>query len=149
MQQEIDEFRNLKDERMIKRSFVFWLCGFLILLGIDQLSKWIAFSYNGILPFWLLDSLRLFKNDRFAFSLPIPVALMYVIYAAALIGIYKHLRTQYGSISTQEVFAWLFILAGGMGLILGRKAFQKSFEEGIKILEAVQEVYRCEEITVV
>jgi class I fructose-bisphosphate aldolase len=39
--------------------------------------------------------------------------------------------------------------AGGMGLILGRKAFQKSFEEGIKILEAVQEVYRCEEITVV
>jgi class I fructose-bisphosphate aldolase len=38
--------------------------------------------------------------------------------------------------------------AGGMGLILGRKAFQKPFEEGIKILNAVQDVYLCEEITV-
>jgi class I fructose-bisphosphate aldolase len=38
--------------------------------------------------------------------------------------------------------------AGGMGLILGRKAFQKSFAEGVKILNAVQDVYLCEEITI-
>lgn len=38
--------------------------------------------------------------------------------------------------------------AGGMGLILGRKAFQKSFAEGVKILHAVQDVYLCEEITI-
>jgi class I fructose-bisphosphate aldolase len=30
---------------------------------------------------------------------------------------------------------------GGMGLILGRKAFQKPFEEGVSILNAVQDVY--------
>lgn len=30
---------------------------------------------------------------------------------------------------------------GGMGLILGRKAFQKPFDEGISILNAVQDVY--------
>ncbi len=31
--------------------------------------------------------------------------------------------------------------AGGMGLISGRKAFQKPMEEGIKILHAIQDVY--------
>jgi fructose-bisphosphate aldolase, class I len=39
--------------------------------------------------------------------------------------------------------------AGGMGLIVGRKAFQKPFAEGVKILQAVQEVYLCKEIGVV
>lgn len=38
--------------------------------------------------------------------------------------------------------------AGGQGLILGRKAFQKPLEEGIKIINAVQDVYLTEEITV-
>lgn len=31
--------------------------------------------------------------------------------------------------------------AGGMGLISGRKAFQKPFEEGVRLLHAIQEVY--------
>ncbi len=38
--------------------------------------------------------------------------------------------------------------AGGSGLILGRKAFQKSFNEGIAIIEAVQSVYLDHTITV-
>jgi class I fructose-bisphosphate aldolase len=37
--------------------------------------------------------------------------------------------------------------SGGMGLILGRKAFKKPTPEGIKILNAVQDVYLCEDIT--
>ena len=37
--------------------------------------------------------------------------------------------------------------AGGMGLILGRKAFQKPFEEGVKIINSVQDVYLADEIT--
>jgi fructose-bisphosphate aldolase, class I len=39
--------------------------------------------------------------------------------------------------------------AGGSGLILGRKAFQKSRVEGIEIIQAVQSVYLLDEITVV
>ncbi len=31
--------------------------------------------------------------------------------------------------------------AGGMGLISGRKAFQKPMDEGVKILNAIQDVY--------
>lgn len=38
--------------------------------------------------------------------------------------------------------------AGGMGLISGRKAFQKPFAEGIKLLHAIQDVYLSNEITV-
>ena len=36
--------------------------------------------------------------------------------------------------------------AGGMGLILGRKAFQKPLSEGLQIIEAVQNVYLCPEV---
>jgi fructose-bisphosphate aldolase, class I len=38
--------------------------------------------------------------------------------------------------------------AGGMGLISGRKAFQKDREKGIELLNAIQDVYLCEEVTV-
>jgi len=31
--------------------------------------------------------------------------------------------------------------AGGMGLISGRKAFQRPMKEGVEILNAVQDVY--------
>ncbi|WP_333844755.1 class I fructose-bisphosphate aldolase [Pelomicrobium sp.] len=38
--------------------------------------------------------------------------------------------------------------AGGMGLISGRKAFQKPFKEGIALLNAIQDVYLCKDVTV-
>jgi len=38
--------------------------------------------------------------------------------------------------------------AGGMGLILGRKAFQKPLKEGIELLNATQDVYLDESITI-
>ncbi|MEY4668974.1 MAG: hypothetical protein RL518_1673 [Pseudomonadota bacterium] len=37
--------------------------------------------------------------------------------------------------------------AGGMGLISGRKAFQKSMKDGVAILNAIQDVYLCKEVT--
>ena len=38
--------------------------------------------------------------------------------------------------------------AGGMGIISGRKTFQKPMKEGIKIFHAIQDVYLCQEIEV-
>jgi class I fructose-bisphosphate aldolase len=38
--------------------------------------------------------------------------------------------------------------AGGMGLISGRKAFQRPMDEGIKLLNSIQDVYLAKEITV-
>lgn len=37
---------------------------------------------------------------------------------------------------------------GGTGLISGRKAFQRPFEQGVELLNAIQEVYLSKEITV-
>jgi len=38
--------------------------------------------------------------------------------------------------------------AGGMGLISGRKAFQRPMKEGVEILQAIQDVYLAKEITI-
>jgi class I fructose-bisphosphate aldolase len=38
--------------------------------------------------------------------------------------------------------------AGGMGLISGRKAFQKPLADGVKLLNAIQDVYLCPEVTI-
>jgi class I fructose-bisphosphate aldolase len=38
--------------------------------------------------------------------------------------------------------------AGGMGLIIGRKSFQRPMQEGVEILNAVQDVYLDEDITI-
>jgi class I fructose-bisphosphate aldolase len=38
--------------------------------------------------------------------------------------------------------------AGGMGLILGRKAFQKPLAEGVELVNAVQDVYLCKDVTI-
>jgi len=38
--------------------------------------------------------------------------------------------------------------AGGIGLISGRKAFQKSLKDGIQILNAIQDVYLSKEVTI-
>jgi class I fructose-bisphosphate aldolase len=38
--------------------------------------------------------------------------------------------------------------AGGMGLISGRKAFQRPMKEGAQLLNAIQDVYLCKDVTV-
>ena len=38
--------------------------------------------------------------------------------------------------------------AGGMGLITGRKAFQKPMKEGVELFHAIQDVYLCKDIAV-
>jgi class I fructose-bisphosphate aldolase len=38
--------------------------------------------------------------------------------------------------------------AGGMGLISGRKAFQRPMKEGAELLQTIQDVYLCPEVTI-
>jgi class I fructose-bisphosphate aldolase len=38
--------------------------------------------------------------------------------------------------------------AGGMGLISGRKAFQRPLADGVALLNAIQDVYLCEDVTI-
>ena len=55
-----------------------------------------------------------------------------------------------GSNDLQDAVATAVInkRAGGMGLISGRKAFQKPLDEGIQLLNAIQDVYLTDEISV-
>jgi len=39
--------------------------------------------------------------------------------------------------------------AGGAGLIVGRKAFQRPFAEGVKLIQAIQDVYLNKAVTIV
>jgi len=38
--------------------------------------------------------------------------------------------------------------AGGMGMISGRKAFQRPMQEGVGLLNAIQDVYLCDDVTI-
>jgi len=38
--------------------------------------------------------------------------------------------------------------AGGMGLISGRKAFQRPMNDGVKLLNTIQDVYLTKEVTI-
>ena len=53
-----------------------------------------------------------------------------------------------GSNDLQDAVATAVInkRAGGMGLISGRKAFQKPRQEGIQLLHSIQDVYLCKDI---
>lgn len=55
-----------------------------------------------------------------------------------------------GASDTQEALATSVVnkRAGGMGLISGRKAFQKSMKDGVALLNAIQDVYLAKEITI-
>lgn len=55
-----------------------------------------------------------------------------------------------GSNDTQEAVKTAVInkRAGGMGLISGRKAFQRPMKEGVELLQAIQSVYLAKEITI-
>jgi class I fructose-bisphosphate aldolase len=37
---------------------------------------------------------------------------------------------------------------GGAGLISGRKAFQRPMSEGVELLNAIQDVFLCEDVTI-
>jgi class I fructose-bisphosphate aldolase len=53
-----------------------------------------------------------------------------------------------GDLANAVVTAVINKRAGGMGLISGRKAFQRPMKEGIALLNAIQDVYLSKEVTV-
>jgi fructose-bisphosphate aldolase, class I len=53
-----------------------------------------------------------------------------------------------GDLSEAVVTAVVNKRAGGMGLISGRKAFQRPMMEGVGILNAIQDVYLDKHITI-
>ena len=53
-----------------------------------------------------------------------------------------------GDLDNAVITAVINKRAGGMGLISGRKAFQRPMKEGIALLNAIQDVYLSKDVTV-
>ncbi len=90
----------------------FFLVLFFSLIFTDQFTK--NFDWFGI---------KVFRNYFFAFSLPVPVFLMYFIYAVVLVGIFGYFKNYFVKIPLIQKIAWVLILAGGLSNIVERVIF--------------------------
>lgn len=102
-----------QNERSFQRSFVFcWLVA--VGVGLDQLVKIFVFSHMVQPP------LIKFKNFQFAFSLPVPVWLMFVIYAVVLAAALTYFAKRFLVASKLELLAWALLFAGASSNIFER-----------------------------
>lgn len=88
-------------------KFNFWLLAVIIFIGIDQLTKFAASNLG-----W-----SIFLNDQFAFSLPVPVVAMYIIYFVVLLGMTFYVYKTWKRFESIQKLAWGFVYAGGISNI--------------------------------
>ena len=95
----------------LKNAGVFWKFGvflFALLIAADLLSK--HFAKN------------IFRNYVFAFSIPLPEPLTYLVYAIVLAVMVYYLRKNYRLLSFLQKSAWLLIFTGAI-LNIGERIF--------------------------
>ncbi len=126
---------NIQTESAEAKPFGFWLGLFFGLIVLDQTSKALAVKYLG----------HIFLNDNFAFSLPLPPALMYLIYAMVLVWVFSYLKKSWTSISQNDKTALAFILAGGVSNIAERIIFGyvKDFIPVLNGIVNLADLYIC------
>ena len=93
-----------------KLFFSFWISLAIIFIGIDQVTKLVATRFG-----W-----SIFLNDQFAFSLPVPVFLMYTIYVAILVGMSVYVYRTWERFANIQKLAWVFVYSGGVSNIIER-----------------------------
>ncbi len=96
-------------ERTINPSFGFWFLGIMLFVVVDQISKVIAEK-----------KLPIFYNENFAFSIPLPTVLMYLLYGLVLGVVMWYLARSWKNIQSLERMSWGLILAGGISNIAER-----------------------------
>lgn len=106
-------FQDFKNESH-KKSFVFWLALGLLLLGIDQLVKFLTFRYTAIFPKTGMLKIIAYKNFDFAFSLKLSTFVMYLIYVVALILLAEFIRRKFWNVTIHERAGLVLVLAGGL-----------------------------------
>jgi lipoprotein signal peptidase len=100
-----------------RKQFSLGFClGFvLLLIAVDQIIKYVVFrvvSSSGTIVSGF--GIKPFLNYNFAFSLPLPVVLMYAFYVVAIIVISWYLLTRYKNMDRLTILAWLLIAAGAL-----------------------------------
>lgn len=113
---------NFENERPKLGSFVFWFCVLAIFIFVDQILKFFIFGKLRSKFFFDAIGLVLFRNYNFAFSLYLPVPLMYAIYTGVIFAILIFLRKQFIIFTKVQTLAWVLILAGAFSNI-GERIF--------------------------
>lgn len=99
----------MQNKELKKNAPFFWLRGiflFVLLIIVDQLAK------DKASP--------VFKNAAFAFSLPVPIKLIYFIYAVVIAGMTYYVAKNFKTFSLAASCAWVLIFAGAVSNILER-----------------------------
>lgn len=114
-----------KNERIEKFSFVFWFVAGAVLVGVDQLTKYLAFHNSfGVFLNTFSPWVRKFHyfNHNFAFSLPLPPVVIFILYAVILIAIAWYLLKHGQKLSTAAKVSWMLIVAGAVSNVSERVA---------------------------
>lgn len=91
----------MPNQEFKKNAPVLWPLGvflFVLFIFADQAAKYFA---N-----------RAFYNSAFAFSLPVPVSLMYLIYFIVILGMTYYVFKNYQTFLINTKLAWMLIFAG-------------------------------------
>jgi len=107
----IDNHQKKEKNESPKRSFVFWFALGLVLLGIDQLVKFLVFRYTGIFPETIII---LYKNFDFAFSLKFPLIVTYSIYIIALLALIWFIKKRFRFLNQVEQVGVVLVMSGGL-----------------------------------
>lgn len=90
-------------DQISKKTIFGWGLVFVFLIALDQLIK------NSVS--------RQFLNYQFAFSLPLPAWLMYLVYALILAGIIIYCFRNFSKFNQLQSLAWILIIAGAVSNI--------------------------------
>ncbi len=104
------------------KVFLTGLGVFFSLILLDQITK-----------HWTPDQ---FKNYQFAFSLPVPTSLMYVIYFLVMSVMTVYILQNYFKFRIGETIAWGLILAGGLSNV-GERLFLGYVRDWIYLFNGV------------
>lgn len=102
----VEKLKNLINSNLKESAYI---SSFFFLIILDQITKRNIFF-----------KINIFKNYFFAFSLPIPIVIIYCIYFFILCGVCYYLYLNYLKISSIQKIAWTLILAGGVSNIVER-----------------------------
>ncbi len=101
---------NLQAESSVIHSFGFWLAAVWSLIVVEQLSKVVVTQLHR----------TIFLNNNFAFSIPVPSAVMYLIYAVVFAVMIRMLFAYWTKLSLLARFGWALVIAGGLSNVIER-----------------------------
>lgn len=90
-----------------------WYVSAVLLVTIDIMSRIICFSYCNV-TFGRYLGLHPFRNQYFAFSIPLPTWSMYMLYGVVLVVLISYIVRQWMVFSVYQKSAWFLILAGSL-----------------------------------